>query len=59
GTYPFLAIEVLKHSRDRTAEHRHEVKHDLESFYYLLIWLVLRHTDHQHPDAEYVLPGVF
>ncbi|KAJ7497637.1 hypothetical protein FB451DRAFT_239568 [Mycena latifolia] len=52
GTYPFLAIDVLKHSQAQIPEHRHEVKHDLESFYYLLIWIALRHTDHQHPDRE-------
>lgn len=34
-----MAIEVL-------AGLPHERKHDLESFYWLLIWIVLRHTNH-------------
>ncbi|CCM06122.1 uncharacterized protein FIBRA_08371 [Fibroporia radiculosa] len=42
GTFYFMAIEVLRGSAI------HDARHDLESFYWLLVWLVLRHTDHDH-----------
>ncbi|KAJ7601576.1 hypothetical protein DFH06DRAFT_1117110 [Mycena polygramma] len=38
GTFVFMAIQILE---DQVV---HEPKHDLESFYYLLIWMILRHT---------------
>ncbi|KAJ7935470.1 hypothetical protein B0H13DRAFT_2467320, partial [Mycena leptocephala] len=41
GTYPFMAIELLD-----KANTRHEVHHDLESFYWLLTWITLRYTAH-------------
>ncbi|KAI0648605.1 hypothetical protein C8Q79DRAFT_904565 [Trametes meyenii] len=44
GTYYFMAIELLGISRNR----RHDVHHDLESFYWVLIWIALRHTVHDH-----------
>ena len=37
-----MAIDVLKHKM-------HERKHDLESIYWLLIWIILRHVDHDQP----------
>ncbi|KAF8124268.1 hypothetical protein K438DRAFT_2002847 [Mycena galopus ATCC 62051] len=40
GTLPFMAIDIL----DERTDVAHAPKHDLESFYYLLIWMVLRHT---------------
>jgi len=30
----------------------HEAHHDLESFFWLLVWLVLRHTAHSHPRGS-------
>ncbi|KAJ7134503.1 hypothetical protein C8R44DRAFT_427053 [Mycena epipterygia] len=42
GTYPFLTIELL----EKPGEVVHEPKHDLESFYWLLVWIVLRYTAH-------------
>jgi Fungal protein kinase len=40
-----MAVDVLMHKM-------HERKHDLESFYWLLIWTLLRHTDHDEgPSA--------
>ncbi|KAH9988492.1 hypothetical protein BJV77DRAFT_1160979 [Russula vinacea] len=45
GTYQFMAIDVLMHEM-------HERKHDLESIYWLLIWIILRHVKHdQGPSA--------
>jgi len=34
-----MAVDVLMHKM-------HERKHDLESFYWLLVWILLRHADH-------------
>ncbi|KAJ7105798.1 hypothetical protein C8R46DRAFT_814832, partial [Mycena filopes] len=47
GTFAFMAIQILKHKVI------HEAKHDLESFYYLLVWMVLRYTP---SDAEFDKP---
>ncbi|KAJ7623555.1 hypothetical protein FB45DRAFT_1005940 [Roridomyces roridus] len=46
GTFPFMAIEIIKNS-DGVARHPvlHGPHHDLESFFWLLVWMVLRHTD--------------
>ncbi|KAI0711837.1 hypothetical protein C8T65DRAFT_739487 [Cerioporus squamosus] len=41
GTYYYMAIEILAW-RDII----HEIHHDLESFYWVLMWVVLRHTEH-------------
>ncbi|KAF9806831.1 hypothetical protein IEO21_08511 [Rhodonia placenta] len=30
----------------------YEAHHDLESLYWLLVWIVLRHTDHDHPKGN-------
>jgi len=43
-----MAIEVLSSNGDI----RHEVKHDLESFFWLLIWCILRHTAHNAPCSK-------
>ncbi|KAH9915204.1 uncharacterized protein B0H18DRAFT_1215589 [Fomitopsis serialis] len=42
GTVYFMAIEILR------SEITHEARHDLESFYWLLVFIVLRHTNHDH-----------
>ncbi|CAK5279281.1 unnamed protein product [Mycena citricolor] len=42
GTPPFLALD-LAFDKDVTHEHYH----DIESFYWLLIWIILRHTTPQ------------
>jgi hypothetical protein len=40
-----MAVDVLMHKM-------HERKHDLESIYWLLVWILLRHIDHnQGPSA--------
>lgn len=38
GTIQFMAIEVL-----RGKDHTHTYRHDLESFFYVLFWLVVRY----------------
>ncbi|OSX58251.1 hypothetical protein POSPLADRAFT_1049485 [Postia placenta MAD-698-R-SB12] len=42
GTLYFIAVEVME------GISLHEARHDLESFYWLLFWLMLRHTKHDH-----------
>ncbi|KAJ7282884.1 hypothetical protein C8J57DRAFT_1172994 [Mycena rebaudengoi] len=56
GTYPFLSIADLQYVAGLlkaveqpdipVPEFRHACKHDLESFYWLLIWVLLRHANH-------------
>ncbi|KAI0711842.1 hypothetical protein C8T65DRAFT_807443 [Cerioporus squamosus] len=41
GTYYYMAINILN-----SANIIHTIKHDLESFYWVLMWVVLRHTKH-------------
>ncbi|KAJ7171629.1 hypothetical protein C8R43DRAFT_1058629 [Mycena crocata] len=48
GTPQFMAIEVMKADANTT----HRPHHDLESFYWLLVWMILRHTEHIHPRAR-------
>ncbi|EED82236.1 predicted protein [Postia placenta Mad-698-R] len=46
GTFAFLALELLNLAPGQSVTH--SVHHDMESFYWLLIWIVLRHTEHTH-----------
>ncbi|KAJ7171579.1 hypothetical protein C8R43DRAFT_858730, partial [Mycena crocata] len=46
GTPQFMAIEIMQADATTT----HGPHHDLESFYWLLVWMILRHTNHTHPD---------
>nr|VWO96499.1 Uncharacterized protein [Ganoderma boninense] len=43
GTFLFMASELLTPSADPII---HAIPHDLESFYWVLLWVVLRHTQH-------------
>ena len=43
GTLHFMAVETFVNESNLT----HEARHDLESFFWLLVWLVLRHTKHE------------
>ncbi|EMD37037.1 hypothetical protein CERSUDRAFT_114935 [Gelatoporia subvermispora B] len=42
GTLYFMAIEIL----EQPSGVLHTMAHDLESFYWLLVWITLRHTNH-------------
>jgi len=53
GTLYFMAVEVLE------GDVIHDVRHDLESFFWLLIWLVLRHTAYVHRDGLDALRSLF
>ncbi|KAJ7475869.1 hypothetical protein FB451DRAFT_1397263 [Mycena latifolia] len=46
GTFRFLAMELIKSAGNPPLHH---LKHDLESFYWLLVWILLRHTEHDYP----------
>ncbi|KAF7305928.1 Facilitated glucose transporter [Mycena chlorophos] len=41
GTFQFLAIDLLSAAADKR-EITHSVHHDLESFFWILVWIVLR-----------------
>ena len=45
-----MAIELLNLIPGHKVVHR--VHHDLESFYWVLVWIVLRHTKHTHPEGK-------
>ncbi|TFY59416.1 hypothetical protein EVJ58_g5790 [Rhodofomes roseus] len=53
GTLHFMSVEVLSGSVT------HEARHDLESFYWLLVWIVLRHTAFIHEDEDGAWHGLF
>ncbi|KAK7048090.1 Pkinase-fungal domain-containing protein [Favolaschia claudopus] len=57
GTFPFIAIKLLNMQAKAAAstirggdspEIQHMWYHDLESVYWLLVWMMLRHTEHSH-----------
>ncbi|KAH9930133.1 uncharacterized protein B0H18DRAFT_995345 [Fomitopsis serialis] len=48
GTLYFMAIEILETFR------AHDVRHDLESFFWLLLWIVLRYTDNTDCYTAYL-----
>ncbi|KAJ7457609.1 hypothetical protein B0H11DRAFT_1873602 [Mycena galericulata] len=53
GTLPFMAIAIIENTTT------HDAHHDLESFYWLLSWMILRHTRHTHPDGRLGCSKVF
>ncbi|KAJ7070141.1 hypothetical protein C8F01DRAFT_545310 [Mycena amicta] len=44
GTRPFMSIEIMEEG----GKVKHEDFHDLESFFWLLVWMMLRHIKHNH-----------
>ncbi|PCH38927.1 hypothetical protein WOLCODRAFT_158462 [Wolfiporia cocos MD-104 SS10] len=69
GTLEFLAIALLNIPGDKGGQGAaervekkiidHQVCHDLESFYWLLIWVVLRHTKHSDEDEDLACSVLF
>ncbi|KAJ7731102.1 hypothetical protein DFH07DRAFT_847586 [Mycena maculata] len=64
GTYPFMSLASLNQlqlgaSHPDLTQHRHSCRDDLEGFYWLLIWLILRHTDHGDPQGANACSNVF
>ncbi|PCH37337.1 hypothetical protein WOLCODRAFT_158064 [Wolfiporia cocos MD-104 SS10] len=55
GLYAFIALEILMQKMGII----HEAKHDLESFFWTLLWIVLRHTKHNHPEGSDASSSVF
>ncbi|KAI0692081.1 hypothetical protein C8T65DRAFT_745297 [Cerioporus squamosus] len=54
GTFYFIAI-MLQVRRNL----EHTVGHDLESFYWVLVWVVVRHVAHAHPFGNDLCPTIF
>ncbi|KAI8976334.1 hypothetical protein BD414DRAFT_530958 [Trametes punicea] len=48
GTYYFIALELINPEVKAAVHHS---GHDLESFYWVLLWIVLRHAAHDHVDG--------
>jgi serine/threonine protein kinase len=61
GTYPFMSIPSLVHmgGMQQGKVHKHSSKHDLESFYWLLVWLLLRHVEHDDPEGPNACSSLF
>ncbi|KAF7298387.1 Pkinase-fungal domain-containing protein [Mycena kentingensis (nom. inval.)] len=57
GTEPFMAMELLDAAKDTIVQHG--AHHDLESEYWLLVWMILRYTAHGHAFGEHALHAVF
>ncbi|KAF5332739.1 hypothetical protein D9611_005309 [Ephemerocybe angulata] len=51
GTPPFMALDLL-HGRDRI----HHPRHDLESFFYIIIWAVFHYKLHPTNGTKAALP---
>lgn len=49
-----MAIQILKN--DGVS---HQPHHDLESIYWLLVWMILRHTKHTHSDGQLACSNLF
>ncbi|KAF7357574.1 Pkinase-fungal domain-containing protein [Mycena sanguinolenta] len=56
GTFPFVAIAIIDSSNTKTP---HESHHDLESFFWLIIWMILRHTTHGHHHGRHACSKLF
>ncbi|RPD54828.1 hypothetical protein L227DRAFT_657328 [Lentinus tigrinus ALCF2SS1-6] len=54
GTFYFMAVQLL----DCLAL-VYGVHHDLESYYWVLLWVLLRHARHDHPDGDRACSTLF
>ncbi|PCH37097.1 hypothetical protein WOLCODRAFT_167302 [Wolfiporia cocos MD-104 SS10] len=57
STRKFIAVEQLYNKSGTPITH--EVRHDLESFYWVLIWIILRHTHHNDPEGTRACDALF
>ncbi|KAF7296624.1 hypothetical protein HMN09_01070600 [Mycena chlorophos] len=55
GTQPFIAIEILR----KKGLVQHACHHDLESFNWLLVWIMLRHMTHKHIAGDLACHKLF
>ncbi|KAJ6511928.1 hypothetical protein C8R47DRAFT_673312 [Mycena vitilis] len=53
GTLPFMAIQILANNV------AHAPHHDLESIYWVLVWMILRHTEHTNPEKRNACSRLF
>lgn len=49
GTNYFMALHLVNPLVTVVA---HDSHHDLEFFFWVLLWIILRHTEHDHEDGE-------
>ncbi|KAJ7725319.1 hypothetical protein B0H16DRAFT_1698338 [Mycena metata] len=56
GTLPFVSIQILKDIHHQVP---HAPHHDLESIYWLLIWMILRYTEHIDPNGRNACGALF
>ncbi|KAM5544092.1 hypothetical protein V8D89_002278 [Ganoderma adspersum] len=49
GTWFYMAIPLLPTNSSRRV---HAIRHDLESFFWVLLWVVLRHTNYTLPHRK-------
>jgi hypothetical protein len=49
-----MAVSILD-----TEPHLHTVRHDLESFYWILVWITLRFLSHDHPEKKLACTHLF
>ncbi|KAJ7366499.1 hypothetical protein DFH08DRAFT_797460 [Mycena albidolilacea] len=61
GTPPFVAIKMIQNTDEDIAEEEtlHAAEHDLESVYWLLIWMILRHTHHGRREGDIACSKLF
>ncbi|PCH36996.1 hypothetical protein WOLCODRAFT_159517 [Wolfiporia cocos MD-104 SS10] len=52
-----MAMELM--NADPKQDVSHQVHHDLESFFWLLVWFVLHHTNHDHKEGKGTFAKVF
>ncbi|KAF9014197.1 hypothetical protein BDQ17DRAFT_1419101 [Cyathus striatus] len=52
GTPQFMAIDIL-------AKQQHLPHHDLESFYWVMVWILLRYGQHQHVEGSQACTNLF
>ncbi|KAG8998321.1 hypothetical protein FRB93_013796 [Tulasnella sp. JGI-2019a] len=49
GTLPFIAVTLLR-TRNRNPRPAHEVGHDIESLFWVLLWICLTYSGDTNPD---------
>ncbi|KAJ7100286.1 hypothetical protein B0H15DRAFT_944621 [Mycena belliarum] len=54
GTLPFLALELM-----HKTPVQHEAHHDLESFYWLFLWCIVRYTAHTYDEGALACRSIF
>lgn len=61
GTLPFMSLASLRQVEmtNSAMPFCHSCADDFEGFYFLLVWLILRHTDHAHPEGAQACADLF